>query len=189
MVKFTPDETQDETALVPYFDEARSKEGWSGQSTTKSIETLKAEVVRAVARLGGKITRFTRGSYEIDGKERAGYQIEYIVEAPDGKVFPGRFDIAALPVKKPTRGNVDQIERNRHKASVRMSLYNVVNSLEASWILQMLSPGYNVLIPGMLGDGEKTIGEIWLDAASFRQLTPPKPDDVEEGEFRDVEDE
>ena len=189
MVKFTPDETQDETALVPYFDEARSKEGWSGQSTTKSIETLKAEVVRAVARLGGKITRFTRGSYEIDGKERAGYQIEYIVEAPDGQLFPGRFDIAALPVKIPTRGNVKQIEKNRHKASLRMSLYNVVNSLEASWILQMLSPGYNVLIPWMLVDGEKTISEIWLEAASFRQLTPPKPGDIVEGDYTVVDDE
>lgn len=54
MTNFIPDQPK-KAADVPYFDDVSSDAGWQGQATTKSIETLKSEIVQAVCRLGGLV--------------------------------------------------------------------------------------------------------------------------------------
>jgi hypothetical protein len=131
-MEFVPDKDEGPTIDVPYFGEARSADGWQGQGTTRSYMTLKSEVANAVAQLGGVVHGIQRGTYEIGGLERAGAQINYSVEGPNGVMVYGRMDIAALPVQKPTRrSGWEKTLRKRHDSSLSMALYNVVQALKS----------------------------------------------------------
>jgi len=180
---FEPDENDAHTLDVPYLDEARAADGWKGISTTLSYDRLKSEVVSAIARLGGIVHGFQRGTYRIGDVERAGCIIHYSIEGPGGQMVYGRIDIAALPVKEPSRRhNWQEVLRRRHEQSLRVALYNVARVLEGQWVLKQLNPTYVPLIPWMLASGKKTLNELWLEAGMTPQLAPPKTDFIE-GEY------
>jgi len=192
-MKFVP--TTGEFSLeVPYFDEVKSDGGWRGQGTGKSMTTLKAEITQSVARLGGQVTGFVRGAYEMEnGVSSDGFQIHYAIEDSQSNLHQGRIDVAALPVREPKRrsGSRQTMDRRREQ-TLKMALFMIRDALDGQWFLQMLSPGYAALMPWMLVKGDKTVTELWSESATMRKLLPPKEsefkgddEDVVEGDFRE----
>ncbi len=193
-MKFIP-QTSDIAHEVPYFDEVQSDAGWKGHGTSKSILALKSEITQSVARLGGQVTGFVRGSYEMaDGVSRDGFQIHYAIEGAQGDLLSGRIDVAALPVRETKRKNRNTMERRREK-SLKMALYMMRDALDGQWFLQMLSPGYAALMPWMLTGAPgalQTVTEIWSESATMKKLLPPKgsifegsDDGAIDGDFRE----
>ena len=193
-MKFVP-KTGEFSQEVPYFDEVKGDAGWKGHGTSKSMVALKAEVTQSVARLGGQVTGFVRGAYEMEnGISRDGFQIHYAIEDSQANLHSGRIDVAALPVREPKRrsGYRDTMERRREQ-TLKMCLFMIRDALDGQWFLQMLSPGYAALMPWMLASGDKTVTELWSESATMKKLLPPKDskfegdeeEEVVEGDFRD----
>jgi len=188
-MEFKPEGTEGPTSNVPYLDEARAADGWQGQETNLSYDRLKSELTGVMARLGGIVHGFQRGIYTIGDHDRAGVQVRYSVEGPGGAMIYGRLDVAALPIKEPTRNRYDagKILRGRQEKALAMALYNVVHSLRAQWVLKQLNPGYIPLMPWLLAKGGHTLSELYADAGFTKALMPPKAEKFVEGNFREVE--
>jgi hypothetical protein len=185
-MNFIPETPKDDHPEVPFFDDVTSEGGWQGHSTSKSIDTLKSEISQAIPRLGGLVGGFQRGTFIIGDRKRAGYQIHYHIERPDGQLVRGRIDVAALPVKEDRR--LRRSYDARRQKSLKMALYMLWVALEGTWFLQQLSPGYAPLMPWMLADGEKTITELWSESATMGNLLPRGDSEFEvtEGEYREI---
>ena len=176
---FIPEQPK-EAIEVPFYDDVTGDGGWQGHSTGKSLQTLQAEITQAMSRLGGMVTGFQRGAFG----ERPGFRIHYTVARDDGGLWPGRMDIAALPVK-----NTARLRRSfdtRLEKSLKMSLFMVRNALDGSWFLQQLSPGFVPLMPWMLVPGEK--GKNFTEVMNERNLLAlPSGEDAVDGEFEEME--
>lgn len=173
MFSFKPDESK--AIKVPYFEDATREEGWQGYRTTKSVQTLQSEISRTIGRLGGHVSSFQRGLFQIDGLERDGFRVNYFIQTPSGAVVPGRLDIAALPVHS-------KYNTERREKSTCMALYMLRVGLEGMWFMQQLSPGYAPLMPWMLADGERTVSQMWAESSIMSNLLPPP-----QSEFVDAE--
>jgi hypothetical protein len=183
-MNFIPETPKDTRPEVPYFDDVTSEGGWQGHSTSKSIDTLKSEIMEAIGRLGGLVSGFQRGTFHIGDRKREGFQIHYHIERPDGQLVRGRLDVAALPVKEDRRLR-RSYDTHRQK-SLKMALYMLRMALEGTWFLQQLSPGYAPLMPWMLADGEKTVTQLWSESSAMGNLLPPGESEFIEGDYREV---
>jgi hypothetical protein len=177
-MSFIPDQPKMQVD-VPYFEEARSEDGWQGQATTKTIEKLQDEITKVISRLGGIVTGYQRGTFQMEKYIREGFQIHYAIHAPNGMLVPGRLDIAALPVHY-------KYDSKRKDKSLRMALYMLREALDGMWFLQKLSPGYAGLMPWMLGEGGKTVTQMWAESATMSNLLPPGESEFVEGEVREI---
>jgi hypothetical protein len=158
---------------VPFFDDITKDGGWQGHTTTKSIETLKSEIVQAISRLGGLVAGFQKGTFD----DREGFRIHYTIENGNGQLMPGQFDLAALPVKTDYR--LRRTLDDRREQSLKMALYMTRQALDGLWFLQQLSPGYIGLLPWMLETKTgHTFSQLWADT-SFSKLLPPTIDFVD----------
>lgn len=173
MFSFTPEEHK--AVKVPYYDDVSREQGWQGYTTGKSVETLQAEIVKAFARLGGIVSGFQRGAFQIDQQTREGFRVHYSIQSPNGFI-PGRLDVAALPV----RSKYDEKKKDK---TLRMALYMLRTSLEGMWFIQQLSPGYAPLMPWMLAEGDKTITQLWAETSIMNRLLPPAESEFVEGEI------
>jgi len=170
---------------VPYFEDVSGDSGWQGQTTGKSVETLKSEITSAISRLGGMVVGFQKGVFQIEEIQREGFRVHYTIEAPDGKLIRGRWGIAALPIKK-YRRSFRGTDR-RQEQSLKMALYMLRDAINGLWFLQQLSPGYAPLMPFMLADKEHTISELWSKSPVMSRLLPPGEDsDFIEGEVKEI---
>jgi len=182
-MSFKPDQTKQKESEVPYFEDARKEDGWEGHATGKSMEQLKGEITGIVARLGGAVVGFAKGSF--DGG-RPGFRLHYTVDGPDGKLIPGQIDIAALPVKPVTRYTDNKQKEKKMEQSLRMALYMFRDSMKGSWFMQQLSPGYSALMPFMMFDDERTVSQAWFEQNNVPMLMPPDEGDFIDGEVNDV---
>ena len=173
-------EQPNEAQQVPFFDDVTGEGGWQGHGTSKSIDTLKAEIISSIARLGGLVSGFQRGTFQISGQERDGFQIHYSIETPDGSMVPGRIDVAALPIKKVASRR--KSEKTRREKSLRMALYMLRQAMDGLWFLQQLSPGYAPMMPWMIGKGGKTISQLWAESPVMSNLLPDPGEAFVEGE-------
>ena len=192
MFNFKPKAKEQIVNTVPFFEEATAANGWQGQTTGQTVETLKAKIHAAIGRLGGIVVGIEEGSF----MERPGYRIHYVIETPEGKQVPGYIDVAALPLKPMQRvyhyRNRANPEAARMDKSLRMALFNVVMCLDSLWKLQRLSPGFAPLMPFMIVQKGINLTQIWSSSSSMKALMPPsdtfKPEESEtiEGEARDI---
>ena len=178
MTNFIPDQpklAQD----VPFYEDVTGSNGWQGQTTTKSVDTLKSEITVAVSRLGGMVTGFQKGTFQVGKQERQGFRVNYSIETPDGKMIPGRIDIAALPVRKAPINSYN----TRCDKSLKMALFMLRDAFDGLWFLQQLSPGFAPLMPFMLsGKKDLTISQLWNETAMMDNLLPSNISDFIEGE-------
>ncbi len=181
-MNFIPEQQNKDPQDVPYFDDVSSTDGWEGQSTSKSIDKLKLEVVAALERLGGTVRSFQRGTFVVGKKKREGFQIHYIIEQPDGSMRPGRLDVAALPVREEYR--LERSLASRREKSLKMALYMLREALNGTWFLSQLSPGYAPLMPWMLMKDDKTVTQVWSEQVFTGNLLPSS---VNTGDIVDVE--
>lgn len=185
MSQFTPDQPK-EAADVPWFEDVSADQGWQGQTTKKSVEALKSEITQAFGRLGGMVTGFVKGTFQINGKRRDGYRITYMMESRNGGMIPGHMDVAALPVRpaKDARTNEDA----KREKSLKMMLYMLREALNGQWFLQQMSPGFAALMPFLLAPGRKeTITELWNQSGMLNNLLPAgQVDEFIDGEVKEV---
>jgi len=177
MMTFFPKQPE-EGGAVPFFEDVDSEGGWRGMATTKSLATLKSEVAAAIARLGGFVTQFQRGAFELNEQRREGYRVTYSLADTGGQI--GRLNVAALPIKQSARRRKSADARK--DKSLRMALFMLRDALDGQWFLQQLSPGYAPLMPWMLADGERTITQLWSEGVTMKRLLPP-PGEFVEGDF------
>lgn len=182
-MNFIPDQPKVSALSVPYYDDVTGDKGWQGQSTTKTVKVLQSEIIGAIARLGGNVTSFQRGTFQTGNQTREGYRLHYTIEASDGAMIPGRIDIAALPIKQDWK--LQRSLDTRKDKSLRMCLYMLRIALDGTWFLQQLSPGYAPLMPWMLAPGsDKTITELWQESSVMSNLLPPGETDFVEGSYK-----
>jgi hypothetical protein len=168
---------------VPFFEDVSSAQGWQGQTTTKSVDTLKSEILMAISRLAGSVTGYQKGKFLIGDRERLGYRVMYNIETGEGNLVPGRIDIAALPVKRNPPSSYD----TRCEKSLKMALFMLRDSFDGLWFLQQLSPGFAPLLPFMLsGNGDLTISQLWSETSVMRNLLPPGENDFIDGEVKEL---
>ncbi len=138
---------------VPFFREASTQEhGVRGHETKKTESQLKADIRRAVEKLGGVVSAIRRGTFNAFDPPREGYVIEFTIHGN-----PGELTVAALPFDPDRK---DPSENQRKKAR-KQALYTVRECLENQHNLRMLAPGSQPLLPYMLApDGTATLGEI-----------------------------
>jgi hypothetical protein len=190
MFDFKPDEFKKEPEKVPFYEEATVANGWQGQTTNKSIETLKSEIRSSLTELGAEATEFNKGTFG----DRIGYRINYVLEVPGkgGRVanLNGYIDVAALPIKPVNHWDArhrtpDSIRQDR---ALRMALFNVSACLKALWVLQRLSPGFAPLMPFMIGQNGQNLTQMWSNGSAMKALMPPADnfEDAIEGEAREV---
>jgi hypothetical protein len=182
-MNFIPEQPKN-SQQVPYFDEVTKEAGWQGQSTTKSVKTLQSEIIEAISRMGGLVINFQRGSFQDESNPRDGFRVHYVVQASDGRQVPGRIDIAALPIK--TDWSLRRSDDKRKDQSLKMALYMLRMALDGTWFLQQLSPGYSALVPFMLGQGDKTLSQMWSESSVMQNLLPPGEDEFVDGEATEV---
>lgn len=168
MFDFIPENKQ--AQHVPFFEDISRDEGWQGYSTTKTVKKLQAEIGDAIGRLGGIVSSFQRGSFQIDDRTREGFRVHYSIQNPAMRQVSGRIDIAALPV----RNKRDEIKKDK---ALRMALYMLRNALDGMWFMQQLSPGYAALMPWMLADGDRTVSQLWSESPLMSNLLPPPESD------------
>ena len=181
-MNFIPEQSK-KAADVPYFEDARSSDGWKGQATEKSIERLKSEITQAISRLGGTVQGFQRGKFLIGKVEREGFQVSYFIETFTGKLFNGRVDIAALPNRLNPIRSLDK----RREQSLKMALFMFRDAMDGLWFMQQLSPGYSGLIPWMLQDGtDKTLTQLWTENAMMDNLLPPGDSDFVDADYKEI---
>lgn len=185
-MNFIPDQPNHEPTEVPCFDDVTSEDGWRGHTTGKTIDTLKSEIMVSISRLGGLVVAFQRGTFQVGNQSREGFRIHYTVEQPDGGLWPGRLDVAALPVQDDHRKR--RSLKTRREKSLKMALFMLREALDGTWFLRQLSPGYAPLMPWMLErESGRTFTELWSDSMfSTRQLPAPTGDTVE-AEFKELE--
>ena len=178
---FIPDNKPQEAKKVPFFEEATKEGGWQGHATGKSIKTLQAQIKATLERMDGTVDQFISGSFDVNGQTRQGFQMLYVIQGPDGKQLRARMDIAALPVR-------DKYNANKKERSLRMALYMVSMALEGAWFLEVLSPGFSVLMPGILDNKGRTLSDLYSGGMTDHLL--PSGDsfqeDVIDGEVKDV---
>jgi hypothetical protein len=178
-MNFTPDISM-KKKVKTYFEDANSKDGWQGQSTTLSLDQLKTKVKIAIEQSGGIVTSFIPGTFTIDDEKRDGFQILYHIEENNGVIIRGRIDIVALPIRISFRTKAT--EGKRREQSRKMALFMLEISLKGTRFLEELSPGYACLMPFTLVDEGKTITELWMDKRMGNLLTAGNSEFVE-GEF------
>ncbi len=186
MDNFIPETSKDEQD-VPYYEDVKAEGGWQGHGTGKSMQSLQSEITEAIGRLGGMVVGFQQGNF---GK-RQGFRINYTLQRPDGSMWPGELDVAALPVKDEhkRRKGLD----TRREKSLKMALYMLRVALNGSWFLKQLSPGFNPLMPWMImssKDGKKyTISSAFQGMMAGENLLPEPEHDEEavEGEFSETD--
>lgn len=183
-MNFIPDQPKT-VQDVPFYEDVTASGGWQGHSTSKSVSSLKSEITASISRLGGLVTGFQRGTFEISEHAREGFQIHYVIEQPDGGMMRGRLDVAALPVRKSTR--LRRSYETRRNKSLRMALYMLRNALDGTWFLQQLSPGYAPLMPWMIeANSGKSLTQLWSESAAMKQLLPSSGGDFVEGDFEEI---
>lgn len=173
MFNFQPEEKK--TIKVPYFEDVTRDDGWQGFSTTKNVKTLQSEIGEAIGRLGGVVSGFQRGIFQIENNAREGFQVYYSIQNPNGQLVPGRLDIAALPVRK-------KYDEGKKEKSIRMALFMLRTALSGMWFMQQLSPGYAALMPWMITANGKTVSQLWSESPTMSNLLPPG-----DAEFIDAE--
>lgn len=175
---------------VPFFEDVSSTDGWMGQTTTKSIETLKSEITSAVSHLGGMVVGFQRGTFLLNGKNREGFRIHCTIEDNKGKLVPIQIEIAALPVKDtvPYRRGAMRNKERRQEESLKMALFMFRDAIRGQWFMQQLSPGYAPLMPFILVENGKTVSQLWSESPIMSKLLPQGSGESEflEGEVKDV---
>jgi len=170
-MNFIPEQSKN-SQKVPYYEDVTSADGWQGHTTQKTVNALQSEISQSISRLGGLVTGFQKGTFQSEEGNRDGFRVHYAIEATDGRQVPGRIDIAALPIRR---------ESNREK-SLKMALYMFHIALNGTWFLQQLSPGYSALVPFMLGQGDKTLSQMWTESPIMNNLLPPGEEEFIDGE-------
>lgn len=155
---FIPDPVKATRVTVPYFEDSASQKV-PGRGTHKTVDRLQTEIRALMAQLDSTNVFFSPGQFPvtIDQPPRFGWQMTFLFRG-----LKGRMEIAALPLRKETPNSKD--------AALRQCLYLVRNWLESEVYSQLYRPGVVPLLPFLLAEGGKTIGESLAESRDFPKI-------------------
>ncbi len=161
-MNFTPDQKHLQIVSIPDFEDAR-KDVAPGYATSKSIERLQADILKAIGQLGGTGVGFTSGEFAVKGRKRYGYEIRF-----NYGNNPAVMQIAGLPMRVETRA--------KHEQVLKQALYLVHQWLQTAITSMLFTPGYAPLVQFMLVPGQdKTVGEMFLLQSGVVVTNPSLP--------------
>jgi hypothetical protein len=164
-MKFIPDEDrQNDDVIVPFLEDARADFA-PFYSSTKSVKQATSELEKEMAKLSASVLRVQSGKFQVDGKNRLGYLIEFTLYG-----IRGELTVAARPIRKPTPAKENQ-------ARVQ-ALLNVVQWVQSMVTKRVFSPGSNPLIPYLLAADGRQILET-LATSGMLQIAAPKQEIIE----------
>lgn len=158
MTTFTPNQQQVKPKLV-YFEDSAA-EHIPGHATTKKIESLKAEIITLLNRMGAQMVVITEGTFE-GNPRRDGYEVTFVL----GK-SPARLHCAALPIRRVTT--------TRKQQALRQALFLLRDWLQSSILFNLNQPPADVLVPFMLDNQGRTVAEALLGESGVRMLPAPR---------------
>ena len=166
---FKPLEDSTATKKIPYIEDARSDYA-PYYSSSVSVQSAQAAVAVELGKLGGILTAFVAGVFDLSPK-RYGYEIRFLFAGR-----PGVIRVAGLPIKaKETDAKLKQ---------VRVQALLVVRDwLKSSVTSAIFAPNSNILYQHLLVDQNQTIADLLVKSG---QLYLPSGD-VVEGEFEIVD--
>lgn len=170
-MQFTPDENKANDAIsVPFLEDARADFA-PFYSSNKTVKQATAELEKEMAKLSASVIRMQSGKFEVNGKSRLGYLIEFSLYG-----LKGQLTVAALPIRKST-----PVKENQARVQ---ALLNVVQWGQTMVTQRVFAPGENPLIPYLLAsDGIPIIQKIV--GGLLPQLAAPQPDVVEAEVIKD----
>ena len=164
-MNFVPDDnTANDEIIVPFLEDARADFA-PFYSSNKTVKQASSELEKEMAKLGASVLRVQSGKFDVNGKNRLGYLIEFTLYG-----LRGELTVAALPMRKPTPAKENQ-------ARVQ-ALLNVVQWIQTMVTKRVFSPGANPLIPYLLAADGRQILETLATSGMF-QLAAPKQDIVD----------
>ncbi len=143
-MQFIPDQSKAIEKKVPFYEDITAKDV-PGAAVGKPVGAYQQRVAELLGRLDAGTIRFIPGKYPTT-PPRYGYQITFMLGGT-----PGRFDVAALPLRSETPAKKDR--------ALAQALYLVGNWLEAEVYSATYRPGSISLLPFLVGDGGKTVTE------------------------------
>ncbi len=164
--EFTPLQAQSQLPKVPFFEDARADFA-PFYGTTKTPDTVQAEVIAELAKLGGYGVYFVYGAFQ-DGKlKRHGYEVRFTLNGA-----PGMFRVAGLPMR-----SEDSKKREKVLAQALCIVREWVKSMVTT---KVFMPGTEPLAQYLLVNPEgDTITDYIISKGKLPQLAAPKVDVVE----------
>jgi hypothetical protein len=164
MWTFTPNKKQ-ATLNVPYIEDARQdfapyySVSGHGKGINDALNALSAEF----GKLDALITNVEDGVFTVNGQERHGYNIHFIMGG-----VPGVIRAAGLPIRKHTQVR---------ETAVRVQCLLIIRDwLKAAVTARVFNPYSHPLIPHLLlPDGVTTIAEHINQAGTLPMLTDGRP--------------
>lgn len=171
-MNFVPDENKaNDAVIVPFLEDARSDFA-PFYSSSKTVKQASAELEKEMAKLGASVLRMQSGKFDVNGKSRLGYLIEFSLYG-----MKGQLTVAALPIRRstPTKENQARVQ----------ALLNVVQWVQTMVTQRVFSPGENPLIPYLLASDGIPIIKKLATSGLLAQLSAPKQDVVEAEVIKD----
>lgn len=166
---FVPDEKNQPKISAPHFEDARADYA-PGYATTKSVETLKTEVLTIMVQLGASGILFREGHFPDKPRNRYGYVVEFQYGHS-----PARMQVAGLPIWKETPRKKEQV--------LAHALYNLRDWLKAALTARVFAPGNDVLLQYLLVDGKQTLHEALVAGWRLPSTNP----ELSSGEIMEAE--
>lgn len=155
---FTTTSTDERKIEVPFFEDARAKTA-PYYSTSRNISDVQKEITSIIDELGGERIRFVEG-YFGDKPRRYGYIVRFRYADQDAEIVA-----AGLPMRNatPTKTNTVKVQ----------ALLIVRDQLKAALTALVFSPGSYPLMQYVLGEGDRTLGQIFAHRQELLLLNPP----------------
>lgn len=164
-MKFVPDENKAaDEVVVPFLEDARA-EFAPFYSSKKTAKQASVELEKEMAKLGAAVLRIQSGNFEVNGKSRLGYQVEFVLYG-----LRGELTIAALPMRSPSPAKENQ-------ARVQ-ALLNMVQWVQSMVTQRVFSTGDNPLIPYLRASDGRPILQTLAQSEMFK-LAAANPDVVD----------
>jgi hypothetical protein len=112
---------------VPFYEDADAKAA-PGYSTSKNPEALQAEIIMLIDKMGGSQPMFRAGMFEMDGRERYGYVLDFRFVG-----MPAALKVAGLPMRSETPTKKRQVQAH--------ALYVIREWLISQKTARLFSPG------------------------------------------------
>jgi len=158
MMGFTQTSTSEKKIVVPFFEDATARTA-PYYTTGRSIKSVQKEIIDIMDELGGERVRFKEGWFG-EKPRRYGHVLQFRYADQDAQIIS-----AGLPMRNPTDKKIETVKVQ--------ALLIVKDQLKAAFTALVFSPGSYPLMQYVLGDGDKTLGEMFVNRYELPMLNPP----------------
>lgn len=164
--QFTPLQDTNQAVSVPFFEDARADFA-PFYSTSKAPDTVQAEIIAELAKLGGYAVYFVYGTFHDDKRKRHGYEVRFTLNGA-----PGMFRVAGLPMR-----TEDAKKREKVLAQALCICREWVKGMVTT---KVFMPGTEPLAQYLLVNGQgDTITDFIISRGKLPELTATKGETVD----------